>query len=234
MPDRHHPRGGKPPLGWKTVLLIAWVLNFVALCPSVEAAETWYNVNRIVSGDTFEVEGGTLVRYSSLLAPDPLSPSKSVETYAQESLEFNRSLLEGKKVRLELGSRLRDSKGSYLAYVFLEDGTFANLKVLEAGYAKLFVEPPNLEHANELEKAVRQAREEKKGLWRFETGERHEVAYIGDQMRKEFHLPGCSELEIVPTGHRKNFTSSVEAVAQKFTMCSLCKRKPTSETTDLY
>jgi micrococcal nuclease len=53
-----------------------------------------------------------------------------------------------------------------LAYVFLDDGTFLNARIVEEGYASLMTYPPNVKYADLFTKLYRQARENKRGLWR--------------------------------------------------------------------
>lgn len=202
--------------------------SFSIFLPSESSADDklskLYSVAKVLSGDSFQLDTGAVISYASAVAPDLMSPTKRIENYAQESLDFNRRLLENRKVRLEWGSRIRNPKGHYLAYVFLEDGTFANWKILDAGFAKLRIEPPNLEHADELRDAAQDARRDAKGLWQYEKDNpARQVSFIGDNMKKHFHYSDCPELEDVPQGHRRVFASAVDAVSQKFRWCPVCK-----------
>lgn len=212
----------------------AWVLLLFLGSGPVYGAETWQTAADAVDGQSLRLSSGAVIVYASLAAPNPSSDSESIRGYARESLEFNRSLVTGRKVRVEWGSKIRDPKGNHLAFVFLEDGTLVNRKVLEEGFAKLAIEPPNLEHAAELRKAAAEARRERRGLWRYEAGlAKPKVLYIGDNMKKEFHLPDCPFLEGVPQGHRREFNSAVDAASQDFRICSKCKRASSQET-DLF
>jgi len=208
----------------------------VFLAASASAADStqpqWYTVNEIISGDSFRVDGGSVVRYASLTAPDPRSEVKRIEDFATESIAFNKQLLEGRKVSLEWGSRIRDKKGRYLAYVHTEDGTFINQKVLAEGFAKLSIEPPNLEYAEALREAAMHARRDKKGLWRHET-DHVEISFIADQMKRVYHYPGCELVDDIPSGHQIRFSSSVAAKAEGFRFCNVCKTVPRQET-DLF
>lgn len=197
------------------------------------AGERWHRVAEVLSGDRFKLEGGATVRYASVSAPDPLSPLKRIEEFARESTEFNRSLVEGKRVRLVWGSRIRDAKGNYVAYVHTEDGAFANLRVLEEGYAKLVIDPPNLEHADELRAAASAARRGRKGLWRHEKDRSQEPEFVGDKMKRLYHFADCPLLDDVPKGHRQDLESSVDAKSKNFGFCKLCKERP-SQYTDLF
>ncbi len=191
-------------------------------------------VSEVLSGDMIKLETGAIVQYASVAAPSLLSASREIEKYAEESLAFNRSLTEGQRIKLEWGSRIRDERGHFLAYVYLDDGTFVNLKILEDGYAKLAIEPPNLEHAEELQTVARAARREGRGLWRYEAQRpRAKALYIGDKMKHVFHQPDCPLLDLVPEAHRISFDSRVQARSKKYEYCNVCK-KELSQDTDLF
>jgi micrococcal nuclease len=81
--------------------------------------------------------------------------------------EFTRNLVEGKRVRLEFDVERHDKYDRLLAYVYLvDDGTFVNAKIIEAGYASLMTYPPNVKHADEFVRLYQEARENNRGLWR--------------------------------------------------------------------
>lgn len=225
------------PLKFSKTLKPAWVAAVAAgLAVSAAAAastEQWVTASRVLSGDSFKTGTGAVVSYASVRAPDLMSESKRIEDFAEEAREFHRALVEGRRLRLEFGARIRNSRGHYLVFAYLEDGTFVNLRLLEAGFAKLEIEPPGLEHAEELRHAARRARREKTGLWRHEPKNRGDNLLIGDIMKNEFHDPNCPFLERVPPGHRRTFRSRVDAVSQEFHFCSACKRM-NSQATDLF
>lgn len=211
---------------------IALLLSGLAAAAPDSAAPDFKEVSKVISGDSFELASGAKVGYASVKAPDLVSPSRKIEEMAQASLDFNRNLLEGKKVKLEYGSRLRAPDGRFLAYVYLEDGTFANRAVLDSGFGKVVIDPPNLEHADELRRAASDARREGRGLWKNEA-DRPTFQFIGDPTRKEFHYPDCPELDTVPAGYRKIFSSSVEAKSADYRFCHRCKNTG-SQSTDLF
>ncbi len=66
------------------------------------------------------------VRYISVDTPEIHHPMKGVEHYGREAAEANRKLVDGKTVRLEFDVQQLDRYGRFLAYVYLEDGTFVN------------------------------------------------------------------------------------------------------------
>lgn len=122
-------------------------------------------VERVVDGDTVVLVGGEPVRYIGVDTPELHHPRKPVGFYAREAKEFNRRLVEGKKVRLEWDVERRDRYKRLLAYVFLEDGTFVNSELLRQGYAQLLTIPPNVKYVDRFVQMQREAREARRGLW---------------------------------------------------------------------
>jgi micrococcal nuclease len=53
-----------------------------------------------------------------------------------------------------------------LGYVYLSDGEMLNEEIVKAGYANLMTVPPNAKYQERFLKAYREARENKRGLWR--------------------------------------------------------------------
>ncbi len=122
-------------------------------------------VRRVVDGDTVVLSTGERVRYIGVDTPELHHPRKPVERYAREAKEFNRRLVEGKRVRLEFDVERRDKYSRLLAYVTLEDGTFVNAELLRQGYAQLLTIPPNVKYVALFRKLQQEARENKRGLW---------------------------------------------------------------------
>ncbi len=129
-----------------------------------------YLVKSIVDGDTIELENGEKVRYIGLDTPETRIKQEDStwlyqpEAYGEISKEFNRSLVEGKKVRLEYDMVQKDKYNRVLAYVFVED-TFVNAELIKQGYALLYTFPPNIKYVDFFIKLQKEARENKRGLW---------------------------------------------------------------------
>ena len=83
-----------------------------------------------------------------------------------EASSFTRKLVEGKKIRLEFDIEMHDKYGRSLAYVYLEDGTFVNGRIVEAGYAQVMTIAPNVKYAETFLKLEREARQKGNGLWK--------------------------------------------------------------------
>ncbi len=128
-----------------------------------------YVVVRAVDGDTIDVRpaaGGAVIRVRliGVDTPETVDPRRPVQCFGNEAARFT-SRLEGKLVRLEFDVERTDDYGRTLAYVYLSDGTFFNLLLVQEGYARPYTVPPNVRYAELFVEAARVAREEKRGLW---------------------------------------------------------------------
>ena len=71
----------------------------------------------------------------------------------------------GTRVTVETDIRPRDGYDRVLAYLYLADGRMLNEEMAKSGYVTALVYPPNVRHVDRIRKAVREAREAKRGLW---------------------------------------------------------------------
>lgn len=135
-------------------------------------------VARVVDGDTLKLSDGRRVRligmdtpelhYSEKLVRDSRRTRKDIkdiQALGEKAAIFTRQLCEGKPVRLETDVRKEDKYGRLLAYVYLEDGTFVNAKIVEEGYGQVMTIPPDVKYADYFLKLQREARDKHKGLW---------------------------------------------------------------------
>jgi len=122
-------------------------------------------VARVVDGDTIEIEGGEHVRYIGMNTPETVDPRRPVQCFGKEASNKNKELVEGKDVRLEKDISERDKFGRLLRYVYL-DKMFVNLELVKEGYAYATSYPPDIKYQDLFRKAEREAREQKRGLWR--------------------------------------------------------------------
>lgn len=135
-------------------------------------------VKRAIDGDTLELEDGARVRLIGIDTPEMHESGKlhrdatrskqdisTIKALGRRSGEFTRNLAEGRRVRLEFDVEKRDRYNRLLAYVYLQDGTFVNAKIIEEGYASLMTFPPNVKYADLFLKLSQQARENRRGLW---------------------------------------------------------------------
>ncbi len=152
--------------GWCLVLLLT-----LFPCPVASQDDSaTVQVVRVIDGDTIQVccvfGDRVKVRYIGIDTPETHHPMRGVEPYGMEAAEANRKLVDGKTVRLEFDVQQFDKYGSTLAYVYLEDDTFVNAWLVEHGYAMVMTVPPNVKHQELFLRLQREAREERRGLWR--------------------------------------------------------------------
>ncbi len=122
-------------------------------------------VSRVIDGDTIQIDTGEKVRYIGMNTPETVDPRKPVECFGKEASAYNKNLVLNKKVKLVKDISDKDKYGRLLRYVYLEDGTFVNLKLVSYGYAYADTVPPNVVHASDFVKAQNQARQANLGLW---------------------------------------------------------------------
>jgi len=136
-------------------------------------------VTRAVDGDTLVLENKERVRLIGIDTPEMHESNKlnrdaqrsgqDVETIKQlgrQSYAFTKKLVEGKRVRLEFDVERFDKYKRILAYVYLEDGTFVNARIVQEGYASLMTYPPNVKYADLFLKLYQEARKNQRGLWK--------------------------------------------------------------------
>jgi len=133
-------------------------------------ASTSPTVTRIVDGDTIVVlinGASEKVRLIGVDTPETVDPRKDVQCFGKEASAFTKSLLLNKPVRLEADTTQgdRDKYGRLLRYVFLEDETLVNEKIIAEGYGHEYTYRLPYEHQTDFKNAERKARESKKGLW---------------------------------------------------------------------
>jgi len=121
-------------------------------------------VERVVDGDTIKLADGTRVRYIGIDTPETVRPNHPVEFMGHEASDFNRDLVEGKRVRLEYDVARRDKYGRTLAYVYL-DTLFVNAELVRRGLARTLTIPPNDSFAALFERLSAEAGARGRGLW---------------------------------------------------------------------
>jgi len=118
-------------------------------------------VTRVIDGDTIELENGETVRYLGIDAPEP----QQKECGSEEASNFNKDLIEDKRVKLLKDTTDKDSYGRILRYVFTEDGQFVNYLLIRNGLAQTFPIPPDTLFDKTFEDALKTAKKENLGIW---------------------------------------------------------------------
>lgn len=130
-----------------------------------DAPAGYFLVTRIIDGDTIELETGQKVRYIGVNAPESVSPTKGVECFGKAASAYNVGVVLDQYARLEKDVSETDRYKRLLRYVYLEDGTFVNLKLVEDGYAYAATFPPDVKYSAVFKTAQQEARQAGKGLW---------------------------------------------------------------------
>jgi micrococcal nuclease len=191
------------------------------------AGENVFKVKRVIDGDTIELENGEKVRYIGIDTPETVHPSKPIQYYGKEASEANRSLVEGKEVRLEFDVQQRDKYGRLLAYVYVGD-IFVNAWLVENGYAQILTIPPNVKYQDKFLELQRKAREEGRGLWGKEPVQVKEdqkpseegTVYI-TRTGSKYHSGNCRYLS-----KSKIPISLKDAIVKGYSACSVCGGVP--------
>ncbi len=201
------------------VLCLGLLLALVSL-HRLTSASQWRHVRWVDDGDTVVLSVGTRVRYIGINAPEVAHEDRPAERFGTEARAFNRQLVYQKKVRLELDRESHDQYGRLLAYVFLEDGTFVNAKLLDEGHAYYLFRRPNTKYSDEFLRLQRQAMAKRVGLWkafRNQTG-----PYLGNSRSKRFHSSSCTFGKATSTKNRVLFKMRYDAFWAGHSPCKRC------------
>lgn len=129
-------------------------------------------VKRVVDGDTIELENGDKVRYIGMNTPESVDPRRPVQCFGKEASEFNKDLVEGKKVWLEKDISETDKYGRLLRLVYLENpvnnpnALMVNEELVAKGFAGVYTVPPDVKYKDRFLAAQKIAVENKFGLWK--------------------------------------------------------------------
>ncbi|MGA2464905.1 MAG: thermonuclease family protein [Thermodesulfobacteriota bacterium] len=124
-----------------------------------------YKVKRVIDGDTLLLVNGERVRLIGVDTPETKHPQKPVQYFGREAYLFTKQMVDGKEARFEFDGRKRDRYGRLLAYVYLLDGTFLNAEIIKQGYGFPYTRFP-FKYKEEFRRYEREARENRRGLWR--------------------------------------------------------------------
>jgi micrococcal nuclease len=124
-------------------------------------------VVRAVDGDTVEARiGGELedVRYIGVDTPETVKPGTPVQCFGHRASDFDRRLVEGRRVQLIFGVERRDVYGRLLAYAYIGH-RFVNAELVRRGLARTLSIPPNTRHRELFRRLEAEAARAGRGLW---------------------------------------------------------------------
>jgi len=198
---------------WFLLTLFLWLILQLFSCAPRITEET-YLVKRVIDGDTVELANGEKLRYIGIDTPEKEDP------FYQEAKDFNRNLVEGKKVKLEFDVQKKDKYGRLLGYIYVGD-IFVNAELLKAGMAVLYTYPPNVKYVDYFTEIQKEARQHKKGVWsQIEESLDYYVAVKGS---KRFHRPDCRSVRSTPAQNLIKFKTRDEALDKGYSACRRCK-----------
>ncbi len=166
---------------WRRFLLPLLILQF--LSAASYSQDNLYRVKRVVDGDTLLLTNGERVRLIGVDTPEVHESKKlyrdaqrtgrdikTIKALGKRASAFTKSLVDMKEVRLEFDQANahighRDKYGRILAYVYLKDGIFVNAEIVRQGYRFAYTRFP-FKYMEEFRRYEREAREDKRGLWR--------------------------------------------------------------------
>ena len=129
--------------------------------PSTASDEPPCVVGRISDGDSFHCADQRRVRLIGIDTPELGQGEPGRQ--AQEALR--RLLPKGTTIRLERDVSPRDQYRRELAYVWVGP-RLVNESMVREGWALLYTVPPNVKYAERLERAQKEARAARAGLWK--------------------------------------------------------------------
>jgi micrococcal nuclease len=160
--------------GWLGSVVLLLLAAAVLLRPweqlveiSAEPAGAGAFVVRAVDGDTIEARiDGELedVRYIGVDTPETVKPGTPVQCFGHRASDFDRRLVEHRRVRLVFGVERRDVYDRLLAYVYIGH-RFVNAELVRQGLARTLAIPPNTLHEALFRRLELRAARVGRGLW---------------------------------------------------------------------
>lgn len=193
---------------------------FVFLSAHTSVAQTWHTVRWVNDGDTVVLTTGQRLRYIGLNAPEIDHEDQKAHPYGYQARSFNKGLVLSGRIRLEYDVERFDRYGRVLAYVFLEDGTFINARLLQSGMAYHLYHKPNVKYSLSLLKAQQDAMELKKGIWR--NWNEKEKKYVGNWHSRRFHISACSLANKIKSKNKIIFSSKWDAFKKGYAPSKKC------------
>ena len=146
--------------------LIAWRVATSRTRETLPAAGVPIRVIRAVDGDTLLLEGNYRVRLLGVNTPETKHPDRPAEPWGDEAYHFTQSQVNSRSVTLEFDRERLDSYRRVLAYVYLDDGSMLNEKLVQQGMSPAVVTFPLRSDRKRLfEQAERDAQRNGVGIW---------------------------------------------------------------------
>ena len=115
-------------------------------------------VQRVIDGDTVVLANGDRVRYIGMDTPERGEP------FFDEATEYNRRLVEGRRVRLMKDESDKDRFGRLLRYALAGD-ILINAELVREGLAEAKRYNPDVKFADCFDELMQEASDAKRGMW---------------------------------------------------------------------
>ena len=123
-------------------------------------------VIRAVDGDTLLLDNGYRIRLLGVNTPETKHPDRPAEPFGPKASAFTQSLVEQRTITLEFDRERLDNYRRVLAYVYLDDGSLLNQRLIEAGFSPAVVSFPIRSDRKRLfEETERAAQQNLRGIW---------------------------------------------------------------------
>lgn len=154
----------------KTIVFFLSVFGFQIFVFNGAFAESTF-VKRVIDGDTVILQDDTRVRLIGIDAPEIENKNYAHrgEPFGEEAKKILKEWVEGKTVELRAGPEKKDRYDRRLAYLYLEDHSLINRRLIEVGAAKAYRKFPHPFQA-EFIRAEADAKNQKLGLWGIDLG----------------------------------------------------------------
>jgi len=125
-----------------------------------------YRVVEVLDGDTVIIDDAknSRVRYLGIDTPEIGRQDTPGDPMSKEASDFNSTLVQGEKVKLEFDEQKYDVYGRILAYVYVDD-LLVNEEMLKEGFATVLIIEPNDMHSEIIYNAIDEAKNNHKGIW---------------------------------------------------------------------
>lgn len=176
-------------------------------------------VEQVLGGEMVLLDNGERLRYIGIEVPKDLG-----YTVVREATAFNKYLVEGKVVGLELDVQHTDRAGNILGYVFIGD-VFVNEELAKLGYAKARREGQNIKYEDRLLEAQNEARKDQRGLWKElspEEEESEDKGFIASKKSRFYHRRSCPDARNIPEAELLSFESRQAAIDSGRVGCNTC------------
>jgi len=139
-------------------------LKLAVVTPIVKQEPELVEVVAVIDGDTVKIKVNGEEKSVRLIGVD--TPEKN-ECFEKEATKKAKELMENKKIKLE-ADVTQDDKDKYdrwLRYIYLEDGTLVNKKLVEEGFGTEYTYKVAYKFQTEFKAAEKMAKEGKMRIW---------------------------------------------------------------------